>query len=226
MRRMNTLSTPNIAQGQLAVYRVVSELIARGHAPYLPVVDSGIDILLGSGIRLQVKSTQRPTQHWRQAGAWSFTLRASQRIVKQKYVKSATRQFSREVDFVILHGIEGNRFWIVPAHILDKRTGVMFKDGHKQWKDCDETEAKRLRAEGLSFQAIADQLGVSHHTVMRRIKGIGSRNNRNYADIPQYENRWDLVGSAAIMLREANQIVSQTGGSPSGHAVGLTVAKE
>ncbi len=198
----------NIAKGQAGVYRVVSELIDHGHEPYLPVVDKGIDILLGSHIRLQVKTTQRPSNHWRQEGRWCFQLARAQRIVQRKYIKASARKFSEEVDFVILHAYQANRFWIVPAFVLDNRNTVTFADGQKQWKDCDIIEARRLRATGMSYQAIADSLGMERHTVVRRIKGTYETPKRNYADIAQYENRWDLLSGAEATLREANHIVN------------------
>ena len=208
MRRMKTHPV-NIERGQAGVHRVVSELIDRGHTPYLPVIDKGIDILLGSHIRLQIKTTQRPTNHWRQVGRWSFSLTKAQRIVKQKYVKCSARKFSEEVDFVILHAYQANRFWIVPAFVLDNRSTVTFKDGEKQWKDCDITEARRLRETGMSYQDIADSMGMERHTIVRRIKGTYETPKRNYADIAQYENRWDLIAGAEATLREANRIVNK-----------------
>lgn len=208
-------STASVIQGQLGVHRVVAELIKHGHIPYLPVIDVGVDILLGSGVRLQVKSTRRPlaTRNSRLAGAWSFTLSKAQRIVQREYLSCSSRKFSDEVDFVVLHAIEAKRFWVVPAAVLDNRYTVLFKDGRKQYKDCDVDKAKALRAQGLSFQAIADELGTSHHTVMRRIKGIGSWANRNYADIPQYEDRWDLIAAVVATKQTVADAVSQSAGA-------------
>lgn len=208
MRRVRQQSTAAIAQGQLGVHRVLAELIARGHVPFIPVIDAGVDIMLLGGVRLQVKSTRRQSQHWRVAGAWSFTLSKAQRIVKQRYVKNPKRCFSGEVDFVILHAIDANRFWVVPAAVLDNRQTLLFKDGARQWKECDVAEARRLRAEGRSYKAIADTLGVEHHTVMRRIKGTFAEPKRKYTNVGQYENRWDLITGALTTLQEANDVVS------------------
>lgn len=189
-----------VGRGQVGVYRVLAELILRRHVPYLPVVDEGVDVILGSGVKIQVKTTLRETRHWRTPGAWLFQLAAAQRIVKRAYVTKPARQFSKQVDFVILHAIEANRYWIVPAAVLDGRHTVSFTDGHKQWKDCDIVEAKRLRANGHSYQQIADMLGADRNTVIRRIKG---RQKRTYTDIAQYENRWDLISGAVATLTEA-----------------------
>lgn len=199
----------HIAKGQQGVHRVVSELIGRGHAPYLPVIDTGIDILLGSGVRLQVKTTQRMSGHWRYENRYSFTLTNAQRIVKKQYVAGHSRKFSEEVDFVILHAVEPNRFWVVPASVLDNRNTVTFSDGEQQWKSIDIVEARRMRDDGMSYQAIADALGAEQHTVKRRLNGEYVETKRNYANIPQYENRWDLISGMVSTLREANRIVSE-----------------
>ena len=209
-------TTLAIIQGQGGVHRVLAELIDRGHTPYLPVIDHGVDILLESGVRLQVKTTQRPTQHWRYAGSWSFTLTRAQRIVKRKYVACVPRMFSESVDFIILVAAEARRFWIVPAPVLDGRNTVCFKDGRKQWKDCDIVEAKRLREEGWSYQAIADQLGLDQPTIRRRLSGKFAVPKRHYADIAQYENRWDLITGALATLTEATHIVDSAASAPVG----------
>lgn len=208
MARMRKNPTVHIAKGQQGVHRVVSELIGRGHSPYLPVMDTGTDILLGSGVRIQVKTTHRTSGHWRTAGRFSFTLNKSQRIVQRKYTPCSSRKFSEEVDFVILHAIEANRFWVVPAAVLDNRNTVTFADGERQWKSLDMVEAKRMRDDGMSYQAIADALGAEHHTVKRRLNGEFVEPKRNYANVLDYENRWDLISGMVSTLREANAVVA------------------
>lgn len=208
MSRMRKNPTVNIAKGQQGVHRVVSELIGRGHEPYLPVMDSGIDILLGTGVRLQVKTTQRTSRHWRTEGRFSFTLTKAQRIVQRKYTPCSSRTFSDEVDFVILHAVEANRFWIVPASVLDKRNTVTFADGERQWKSVDIVEARRMRDDGMSYKAIADALGAEEHTVKRRLNGQYLEPKRNYANVLEYENRWDLISGLVSTLREATEAVT------------------
>ena len=206
MRHMNN-TTNAIVIGQTGVHRVVAELLKLGVSPYLPVVDHGIDILLCGGVRLQVKTTQRPLTHWRQAGRLSFTLAHCQTIRQRKYVSCAARKFSEQCDFVVLYAMEANRFWVVPAHVLDGRWTLSI-GSQSQWRDLDVNAARLLREQGLSYMQIAERLGSSHHTVMRRLKGGRfSSPTRNYADIEQYENRWDLITGALATLTEATHIV-------------------
>ena len=205
MRRMKT-HLPHIEQGQVGVHRVVSELLSLGHEPYLPVVDRGIDILLRSGIRLQVKSTHGATKHWRQAGRLMFTLAASQTIRQRQYVAAKPRQFSEQCDFVILWAIDPNRFWVVPAAVLDGRWTVSIGD-EPQWRQVDMDAARRMREQGLTYEAIASNLLVNVRTLRRRLDGSFAAPKRNLANLNQYENRWDLISGAVAMMTEANKIV-------------------
>src|SRR5688500_5442925 len=147
---MTTELTPSttaaIRQGQVAVHRIAAELLLRGLDPYIPVVDVGADLLLHDGRRLQIKSTMRPGQQ-RGRPLWLFTLSKAQRIVQQAYVPCSPRMFSACVDFVILHAIEANRTWILPAAILDGRWTVNFTD-RKQWKDIDVGDVRGRMAAG------------------------------------------------------------------------------
>lgn len=183
---------PTPACGQVGVYRVISELLVRGHAPFLPVVDVGVDLLLATGTRLQVKTTQRPCQRGRLAGMWMFTLTKTRRIAGGEIVPGAARVFGGEVDFVVLHAVHGHRFWIVPAHVLDHRKTLLFSE-NKQWKDIDVDAVRHRLAAREMIEDIAAELKVSIRTLRRRLEGTLAETKRNYADILQYENRWDLL---------------------------------
>lgn len=44
------------AIGERGVIKVIDELLARGFSPYRPIVDDGVDLMLSSGIKIQVKA--------------------------------------------------------------------------------------------------------------------------------------------------------------------------
>ncbi|MGH9424321.1 MAG: hypothetical protein ACRD3J_30390, partial [Thermoanaerobaculia bacterium] len=95
-------SLPTVLQGQAGVHRVLSELILRGHRPYTPSADTGVDILLGSGVRVQVKSTMRASIHWRLSeGTFLFSLSQATRIIKHGVQTQPARVFSQMCDFVV-----------------------------------------------------------------------------------------------------------------------------
>lgn len=112
-------------QGQAAVHRVVSELMFRGMRTALPCVDDrGVDILVLPSIRIQVKSAYlRHNVRVYPQGAYWFKFVHGAIVTGNNTIKRrGPRQFSEECDFVILHGIDQGRFWIVPAHVLDGKT--------------------------------------------------------------------------------------------------------
>lgn len=207
--------TSTIVQGQQGVHRVVAELIDRGHKPYLPVTDEGIDILLRSGLSIQVKTTRRETQHWRTPGQFLFTLAKAATIRKKTVVAAPARQFSALCDFVVLYAIEANRFWIVPAVVLDGRWTVTIPRDRGQWRACDVAGIQALQAQGHTIEAIADHFNVAPRTITRRLTTYQTT-QRRYADLPQYENRWDLITGALATLTEATHIVDSAASAPVG----------
>lgn len=119
----NTAST--VIQGQAGVYRVASELMIRGFAPCIPTADThGVDLILESGIRVQVKSACLTTSgNWTKA-LYRFSLGKVSYSTATKHFSNNTRKHSENCDLVILWGVDEHKFWIVPAYILDGKFSV------------------------------------------------------------------------------------------------------
>lgn len=199
-------SISSLEQGQAGVYRVLSELILRGHCPYVPSADTGVDILLESGLRIQVKSTRRESAHWRLSpGTFSFSLCGAKSIRKGGVYVRPARVFSDFCDFLVLWAIEPDRFWIVPAQVLNGRHTAVISST-KQWRDLDRAQIEAGRAQGLSDLEIAKHANVSLATLKRRLTTYQTP-KRAFTDLPQYENRWDLITGALATLHEATTIV-------------------
>jgi hypothetical protein len=116
--------------GQAGVYRVASELMLRGAGVYLPACDrEGIDLITNAGARVQVKTARlgRCRQLEKRRG-YHFRFSCSQRGRKHDYVRIA-RKYSEEVDFIVIWGIDEDRFWIVPAAIFDNRQCLILFEG-------------------------------------------------------------------------------------------------
>ena len=191
--------------GQAGVYRVISELILRGQTPLVPVVDDGVDLMLASGIRLQVKTTFTASRHWRYANrtVYSFTLGPSKMLKGGNVASKEGRKFSAQCDFVILLAINESRFWIVPAAALDKRYTVTICE-KELWRNIDVQKAKELQAQGYSSDAIAAVVGGSRRTVSRRLLDGKTEPDRKWSNVGSYENRWDLIESYGKTISEAN----------------------
>lgn len=124
-QRLSPVAPRNLLVGQAGVHRVASELQLRGVGVFFPSVDTGVDLILDNGIRVQVKAAsirvrtrssknvdvKFPPAYW-------FSLGWSQQGNRHRPVKRP-RDFSEEVDYVVLWGIDEDRFWVVPASHLD-----------------------------------------------------------------------------------------------------------
>ncbi len=105
-------------RAQAGVWAVASQLALRGHVPCFPGLDVGYDIVLGSGLKLQVKSAAlRFNTHMNYPqGAYGFNLRRGAWDSKaKKYSRKNYRSYSEVADFFVLWGVDEDRFFIVPT---------------------------------------------------------------------------------------------------------------
>jgi len=87
------------------------------HTVYFPSVDEGVDIMLGNGLRIQVKCGR---YHNDPRTSGRYHILAPGRV--KKYQKGKDRDEKRSyagvVDFVVYWAIEENRFFVFPADKL------------------------------------------------------------------------------------------------------------
>ncbi len=103
--------------GLAGEFRVMSELLLRGHNPAKSYLEEGPDIILENGYRIEVKSghrchcaareKDRKKPRWRQN--YLFTLRGGTRKQKQNLTKC---------DFIVLWCIDDDCFFILPITIF------------------------------------------------------------------------------------------------------------
>lgn len=168
-------------------------LALRGQQVHFPGVDHGYDLLMNHGVRVQVKSAMLKDTYYASC-SYNFHLRKCAYARSNKNIMPArTRTFSEECDFVVLWGVDEDRFWVAPANLLD---GVHFLTvAPKIWrKNVDIEEIRRMAADGKTHEEIARHFSCSRTTISRRLQGqftdvkfqrcITVRNN---------ENRWDLI---------------------------------
>ena len=190
--------------GQAGVCRVMAELILRGHAPCVPAIDVGYDLVIENGVRLQVKTGTIRKVNNTSGPAYKFVLTQSQKIIRNGKEGSVgiNRVWSDVCDFVILHGVTENRYWIIPAAMMDGCSSV-FAPGLNTpcRKDYTETEAIKMRADlasGKSTEEVAALWGVGVGIINRVRRGEkicpaeGERSDRG-RQIRKLENRWDLL---------------------------------
>lgn len=185
--------------GTAAEYRVISEVLLRGHSPYKPACDIGTDLIIENGLRIQIKAARLRYYNKRtQAGkkCYSFSLRQQgpenwnngRRI-------SRMRDWSLSCDFFVFWCFEEDRFFVVPESFLRGKGDVWIMRREDEFHHpADEGLAKKMFQDGMKIGDIAKHFGVCHLTAKSAIFGL--RPNRRSAltsRIREYENRWDLL---------------------------------
>lgn len=203
----------NLLTGQAGVWQVASQLALRGLNPYFPGVDLGCDLLAEGRIRLQVKaaSLRKHVKVYPDGAYWFKFWQSAIATGENNVRRRGQRDYSACVDFLILWGVNENRFWIVPAPLVAKSSGVIVgPSGFYQRQDF--TEARALRATGLSQQEIADRLGISQVAVSYQLRGGCTTQPKRTiaAQVRELENRWDLITGALATLTEATAVVAQS----------------
>lgn len=190
------------------MYRVLSELILRGHSPYIPIADDhGVDILLPTGIRIQVKTANlitRKLKHQRgvtESTRYRLSLGWTRVGAKQKAVKRK-RKYSDECDYFVIFGVQENRFWIVPSFIMDNRTRLDL--GTRPTVSSEQVKAMLDSGKGVLETAAA--LGVSRGTVWYRKHGDLKRGSWTRA-VRQCEDQWEFLNTPpADLAQESNEV--------------------
>ena len=192
-------------RGEAGNLRVASELLLRGLNVMFPALDDGVDMFVEGGVRVQVK-TARVQRHQGGRSYYMFNLaRGPQRPNRGKEKKAHTRMFSKVCDFLVLWGIEEDRFWIVPAGLLDGRWNIGLGRG-MYWHDVSISRIKELANSGMTCGQIAEVIRTSPMTVSRRLRGQflePPEVNAKLQEIKLCEGRWDLIESYVSTLAQA-----------------------
>ena len=194
----------NRLTGQAGVYRVAAALLLRGFIPHFPSVDCGSDLTVQGGLRVQVK-TSRLRFHCKAYPQGAYYFKLTHACGKRR---GQPRTFSTECDFVVLWGVDHDRFWVVPAPMLDGRQLVVVgPDVH--WVDADVEAIEQLYDQGLTQSQIAEQLGLTEITISRRLRGlylVQSPTRALSSKVRACEGRWDYVEAAVRTLVQATSI--------------------
>jgi hypothetical protein len=100
--------------GKAGELRVASELLLRGFQPSLTLEINEVDIILNTGIKIQVKSS-----HITEKGYYTFSFKGWKRDSRNNR-KQEKHQLTN-TDFVILFAINENSFFIIPADKIRER---------------------------------------------------------------------------------------------------------
>lgn len=205
-----------ILQGQAGVHRVASEMMFRGYHVCFPAADvHGIDLMLESGVRIQVKTANLGFYERTPTGAYWFNFGQSKYDDTQKKIVKVKRNYSDQCDFVVLFGIDDSKFWVVPAKELDNANGVVMGRA-EQYRDFNPTVMHSLLAAGHTQEAVAKLLDTSRATISRRSSGKYLSPKRTLAiRVRLCEDRWDLIRELEESRKPQGQLISM----PSAEAI-------
>jgi hypothetical protein len=191
--------------GQAGVYRVAAELLLRGLNPRFPSVDCGADIEVDGGVRIQVKMAHlRYNAKTYPQGAYWFKFHRNPIVTGSANIrKRGPRVFSEECDFVVLHGAEQLRYWIVPASILDNCSLVVVGP-EVAWVDANIQAIEELKRAGLTQDEIAAKLGLTQITISRRLRGFYITPKRFISQkVRECESQWGQITDMVRTLTES-----------------------
>ena len=200
----------NLLNGQAGVHRVAVELLLRGINVWFPTVDVGVDLMAEGGVRIQVKSTHIAYFKPYPKGAYWFHLRQGPIASGKNNIRvRAPRKFSEQCDFVVLWGIDQDRFFIVPSADVDGAQCLVVGPP-VAWKELDTERIKELRSQRLTQEQVASRMGVQQMTISNRERGAkGSKRPSRSAKARCNEGRWELIQSCISSMEEANRAVAE-----------------
>src|SRR5208337_2839549 len=102
---MKTPRQQSAFTGQAGVYAVASRLSLLKHAVYFPSVDEGVDIMLGNGLRIQVKCGRYHNDP-RTSGRYHVLPKRNVKKYRNGKDVDVTCNYADVVDFVIFWAIE------------------------------------------------------------------------------------------------------------------------
>jgi hypothetical protein len=147
--------------GKAGEMAVASQLALRGVNVYLPLCDSGVDMMTEEGCRIQVKCGRIRTSPSMlksyPEGVFTF------HFPRKKYLATAkgqvreriNRKFSDYCDVVVLWGADQNRFWIIPSDLLDGMQCIAI--GHNRtYRSPAASVSSLIRAQENAWETIID----------------------------------------------------------------------
>lgn len=194
--------------GKAGEHAVASQLLLREVPVQFPVVDVGVDLFAGAKatVRIQVKSVH--SRRNRRDG-YCFTLASRVRLNGEKNYRLKVKDWTKEADFLVLWGIEENRFWVLPTRLLagKKVQGLLVgSTGHR--KQVDHARILSLYATGMTQSAVAREMGLSAMCVSECVRGktYGTYADQACVDADKYLNAWHEIEAAVKLANEIDDI--------------------
>lgn len=118
----------NLSLGKAGELRVASELLIRGYEVFQTITDSGIDLIMGNGKKIQVKSARR-TKSYSNYKKYTYSFKS--------WHKDGSGYKPHElkgVDFIILWAVDNDEFFVIPAtEIRGKYSVILTCNPKREW---------------------------------------------------------------------------------------------
>ena len=211
---------PGLAEltGKAGEHSVAAQIELRGLNVYFPAVDSGVDLLVENGCRVQVKSAHlRCTPSILKIypeGVYSFHFPKNRHLaVSSSAVRTTPRRSLCDIcDVVVLWGIEQNRFWVVPASLFAGRQCIFMGPSNARDFDRDIPEMLRMQSLGYSTYEIADHFGITQGSAWRRLQRVETQKHGDSTacTVRNCEGAWQHIVDFGAPAATSEQVSSPT----------------
>lgn len=190
--------------GRAGEYAVAAQLLIRGITVHFPAVDTGVDLIAGERVRVQVKTARlQPAR-----SAYSFSLRSGP---KPNGKIRPQKDWSKACDVMVFWGIDTNRFWVIPSSFLapphDVQTLLLGSTTHRPKIDYE--KIRELYASGVTQREIASMFGISWHSVWETIQRKKDFKFGVSVDCDKYENAWNEIESAISLTSQVEKVFEE-----------------
>jgi hypothetical protein len=199
--------------GKAGEYIVAGQLMLRGLNVFWPASDTGCDIMTDNLCRLQVRSAH--LYHRKEYGPlYFFPLPKNRRVPNsdKTTILVVRKKFSEICDFVVFHGIEQNRFWIVPAALCDECTGVeLGTESTLRRFTGSIKEMREMLALGYNRGQVAKHYGIERTSLQQFLDS-----GKDFVNVPvatrmrACENAWQHIldfGAPAAIMQEPELVI-------------------
>ncbi|MBA7695305.1 hypothetical protein ES703_103928 [subsurface metagenome] len=121
--------------GLAGEFRVMSELLLRGHNPAKPYLEDGADLILENALKVEVKSAHlMPQEHARERYAPDHYKRTGQSMSAISRYQFKSSNSLQDYDYLICWCIDDDLFYIFPRELkLPKRTLSIFPSSKSKY---------------------------------------------------------------------------------------------
>ncbi len=186
--------------GKAGEYAVAAQLLIRGIPVSFPAVDDGADLQTGH-LRIQVKAARKIKI--KQANSWGYHFNIGVHKWNKETKKFYHGDARSRVDFYVFWGVDENRFWVCPSHLLAKTCIRIVEDSKRHTVDSRAVQA--LLGTGLTQREIAGRLGVSEMSVSRIANGLLPKTEPGSCrEVVEREGAWHEIISALGLVNSIN----------------------